>query len=174
MGAKEPYLQTGSVLKHSAICCAILTGTGYRVWVLDFFTPRFIVTVSADKSTKYSCNDQINSDFFRQQYSSWPMNSSPAVATFLRPFGSKRPEVERPTFGRLPVAFPLPSRQLRGNREEGAIGERSDGGRSNWGAKRRWGEAGVGVGSLTFSTESKQTITDSLKGSYRPHPCPSP
>jgi hypothetical protein len=34
--------------------------------------------------------------------------SSQAVAAFLRPFGSKRPEVERPTFGRLPVAFPLP------------------------------------------------------------------
>jgi hypothetical protein len=35
----------------------------------------------------------------RQQYSSCHRTPSPAVAAFLRPFGSKRPEVERPTCG---------------------------------------------------------------------------
>ena len=29
------------------------------------------------------------------------------AAAFLRPFGSKRPQVERPSYARLPVAFPL-------------------------------------------------------------------
>ncbi len=32
------------------------------------------------------------------------MNKKPIITAFLRPYGGKRPEVERPTFHRLPVA----------------------------------------------------------------------
>ena len=42
------------------------------------------------------------------------MTSSPAVAAFLRPFGSKRPQVKRPTCGRLSVVFPLLNPALTG------------------------------------------------------------
>ena len=37
---------------------------------------------------------------------------SPAVAAFLRPFGSKRPEVERPTCGRLPASLSPPFKAI--------------------------------------------------------------
>ncbi len=62
----------------------------------------------------------------------------------------------------LAVAAPLPSRQLRGG--------------SNWGAKRRWGEAGVGVGSLTSFREfdivcvlSVEIVTDPTPAPASPH-----
>ncbi len=63
-------------------------------------------------------------EYFGNDMAVDPRTSSPAVAAFLRPFGSKRPAVERPTRGRLPVAFPLPG-EGQGSRGEQLLPEKN-------------------------------------------------